>query len=131
MKKQRLILILVSAVLLVALAVGAVFLVKHFTPDAQAGSKTVTFVVIKEDKSEKSFTLHTDAAYLADALVEVGVLSAKEDSGMYTVIDGIEAKWDPDKAWWCITKNGEMCSVGMNEQVIADGDHFEATYTIG
>lgn len=130
MNKKRLALILVSAVVLVALVVGAVFLIKNFAGTAQEGSKTITFVVVKEDKSEKSYTIRTDAEYLADALVEKGVLAAKDESGMYTVIDGIEARWDPDKAWWCITKSGEMCSVGMNEQVIADGDHFEATYTL-
>ena len=50
---------------------------------------------------------------------------------MYTTINGITADWNVDQGWWNIAKSGEALMIGMNEQPIADGDHYEAIYTIG
>ena len=73
--------------------------------------------------------IHADAEYLADALLEEGVIEEKATDGMYTVIAGERADYTLDNSWWCVTKGGEMTSVGMNEQPIADGDSFEITNT--
>ncbi|MBQ7935662.1 MAG: hypothetical protein IJ333_04870, partial [Clostridia bacterium] len=70
------------------------------------------------------------AEYLADALVEEGLIEYAAD-GLYTTIDGITADWSVDESWWCISKDGVSLNVGMNQQPIADGEHYEATYTIG
>lgn len=130
-KKTRILAIVVAAIVLVGLVVGAIFLMDRFKPETTEGDKTITFVVVAADKTEKTYTIDTDAEYLADALVKEGILAAKDASGMYTVIDGIEAKWDPDQAWWNISKEGVALTVGMNDQPIADGEKYEATYTIG
>lgn len=130
MKKKQLILIAISAVLLVGLIIGAVFLWKGSSADPEKGSKAIIFEVVQKDGTSKEHEISTDAEYLADALVEKGLVEYAAD-GMYTTIDGITADWSVDESWWCITKDGEMTSVGMNEQVIADGEHYEATYTIG
>lgn len=130
MKKKQLFLIAVSAVLLVGLIIGAVFLWKGFSADPIEGSKAIIFEVIQKDGTSKEHNISTEADTLADALVEAKLVEYPAD-GMYTVIDGIEASWEANRAFWCITKDGEMTSVGMNEQVIADGEHYEATYTIG
>lgn len=130
MKKKQLLLIAISAVLLVGLIIGAVFLWKGSSADPIEGSKAILFEVVQKDGTSKEHEISTDAEYLADALVEKGLVEYAAD-GMYTTIDGITADWSVDESWWCITKDGEMTSVGMNEQVIADGEHYEATYTIG
>lgn len=130
MKKKQLLLIAISAVLLVGLIIGAVFLWKGSSADPNEGSKAIVFEVVQKDGTSKEHEISTDAEYLADALVEKGLVEYAKD-GMYTTIDGITADWSVDESWWCITKDGEMTSVGMNEQVIADGEHYEATYTIG
>lgn len=130
MKKKQLILIAISAVLLVGLIIGAVFLWKGSSADPNEGSKAIVFEVVQKDGTSKEHEISTDAEYLADALVEKGLVEYAKD-GMYNTIDGITADWSVDESWWCITKDGEMTSVGMNEQVIADGEHYEATYTIG
>lgn len=130
MKKKQLLLIAISAVLLVGLIIGAVFLWKGSSADPIEGSKAIIFEVVQKDGTSKEHEISTDAEYLADALVEKGLVEYAAD-GMYTTIDGITADWSVDESWWCITKDGEMTSVGMNEQVIADGEHYEATYTIG
>ncbi len=129
MKKKQLFLIAVSAVLLVGLIIGAVFLWKGFSADPIEGSKAIVFEVIQKDGTSKEHNISTDAEYLADALVEAKLVEYAAD-GRYNTIDGITADWNTDESWWCLTKDGEMTAVGMNEQVIADGEHYEATYTI-
>ncbi len=129
MKKQTWLMI-VSAIVLVALLVGAVFLWKGCSAKPQTGSKALTFEVVLQDGTSKEYPIRTDAEYLADALVEEGLVTYAED-GMYTTIAGVTADWNKDQGWWNIRKDGTALIVGMNEQPIADGEHYEAIYTIG
>lgn len=128
MKKQTKIIIALAAVLVVLVA-AALVLPAMFTADVQEGEKSFTFTVIYEGK-ETDFEITTDKDYLADALIDEGLLdTAEKESGMYTVIDGVKADYNVDGAWWCVTKGGEMTTAGMNDLIIEDGDSFEATYT--
>ncbi|MBQ9953763.1 MAG: hypothetical protein IJO92_05500 [Clostridia bacterium] len=129
MKKKQLFLIAISAVLLVGLIIGAVFLWKGSSADPNEGNKAIVFEVVQKDGTSKEHEIATDAEFLADALVEEGLVDYAKD-GMYTVIDGIEASWEADKAFWWITVNDEDAGVGMNDIAITDGGHYEATYTI-
>ena len=52
-------------------------------------------------------------------------------SGFYTTVAGVTADYSVDQGWWCVTKDGEMTTKGINELVLADGDKYEITYTIG
>ena len=130
MKKKQLLLIAISAVLLVGLIIGAVFLWKGSSADPIEGSKAIIFEVVQKDGTSKEHNISTDAEYLADALAEAGLVDYAKD-GMYTTIDGITADWNVDESWWNISKGGTALGVGMNDQPIADGEHYEATYTIG
>ncbi len=130
MNKKQKVLIIVGAALLVALIVAAAFLWKGFSADPQEGSKAILFEVVGKDGASKEYNISTDAEYLADALAEEGLI-AYDAEGLYNTIDGTTADWSVDESWWCITKDGERTSVGLNDQVIADGEHYEATYTIG
>lgn len=128
MNKQTKIIIALAAVLVVLVA-AALVLPAMFTADVQKGEKSFTFTVIYEGK-ETDFEITTDKDYLADALIDEGLLdTAEKESGMYTVIDGVKADYNVDGAWWCVTKGGEMTTAGMNDLIIEDGDSFEATYT--
>ncbi len=129
MKKQKWP-IIIGAIVLVALLVGAVFLWKGLSAKPQEGSKAITFEVVQKDGTAEEYPISTQKEYLADALVEEGLVEYAED-GMYTTIAGITADWSKDEGWWNISKEGVPLTVGMNEQVIADGEHYEATYTIG
>ena len=130
MQKAQKWLIGIGAALLVAACCVAMFLWSGFSAKPQEGSKAITFEVVLKDGSSQEFPITTEKEYLADALVEEGLIEYAAD-GLYTTINGVTADWNTDQGWWCITKDGEMTSVGMNEQVIADGEHYEATYTIG
>ena len=130
MQKKQKWLIGIGAVVLVALVGVALLLWKGFSAEPNEGSKAITFEVVQADGSAKEHKLTTDEEYLAGALVEAGLVEYQE-SGMYTTIDGVTADWSKDQSWWCISKDGAQLNVGMNEQVIADGEHYEATYTAG
>lgn len=122
--------IIIAVAVLAILLVGALVAMNAFAPETQAGSKTVIFELIDGEGNSEEFELKTDAEFLADALVEAGLVEYAED-GMYVTINGITADWNADQAWWNICKSGESLMVGMNDQPIADGEHYEAIYTAG
>jgi len=130
MKQKKLIVGLAAALVLLIAVVGVVIVATR--PETQTGDKNISVTIIHKDKTEKELSIDTDAEFLGEAVYEEGVLTDEEyASGFYTVIDGEKADYDADKAWWKVTKDGEMTTVGMNEQPVADGDNFEITYTIG
>ena len=93
---------------------------------------TFVFAVTDKDGKTEEHTISTSEKFLADALIAEGILNADEkESGLYTSVDGIVASWDDGNAWWKIVKDGEMTDKGMNELPVADGDRYEAIYTIG
>ncbi len=94
------------------------------------GNKNITVTVVYKDKSSDVFEISTQKNYLADALVEQKLVEYAED-GYYTTVGGVTADYSVDKGWWCLTKDGQMTTEGLNTQPIADGDVFELTYTIG
>ncbi len=96
----------------------------------QQGEKNITVTVVYEDKTQKEFEISTDAENLGDALYEQKLVTVEEyKTGFYNTIDGVRADYALDKAWWCITKGGEMTTKGANDLIIADGDCFEITHT--
>jgi hypothetical protein len=132
MQKKKIILFSILAAVLALLIAAAALLPNLLSDQATKGDKDITFTVVYEDGEKKTYEISTDAEYLADALLEEKLITEAEyKAGFYTVIDGVEAVWANDNAWWCITENGEMTTKGMNELVIEDGDRFEATYTKG
>ena len=92
---------------------------------------TITLEVIGPDGTSKEHTVKTDSSKnLRQALEGAGLISGEEGPyGLYVkVVDGITADYDVDGSWWSLTKDGELCS-GVDSTPIADGDHFEFTYS--
>ena len=46
-------------------------------------------------------------------------------------VNGEEARYEVNKAYWSIMVNGEYGMYGASEQVVNDGDLFQLVYTIG
>lgn len=129
MKNKKLVVGL-SAFLVVLVAVFAIVFVTN-KPDTTEGQKNIDVTIVYADKETKELDINTDAEFLADALFEEKIITEAEyKSGFYTEIDGVKADFNKDGAWWCVTKGGEMTSVGMNELALTDGDKYEITYTI-
>ena len=102
-----------------------------YTEDTELGegSKTVCVEVKIEDKSI-TFTIHTDAETLGDALVAHGLVEGKESQfGLYIKkVNGITADYDIDGSYWGFYQNGEYMMTGVDTTEIVGGEHFELVY---
>ena len=127
MKNKKLILGMVAGLVILIAGFSALFILNQ--PKAEEGSKEIGVTVVFADKSEKQYTIKTDAEYLADALLEEKIIDEKSSDGMYTVIAGERADYTLDGSWWCLTVNGEMTNVGINDQPLLDGENYELTNT--
>ena len=123
---------IIAVIALLALIAAAVFAYVLLSPEASAGDKTVTVQVVHGDGSEKEFVLSTDSENLRGALEPEGIISGEEGPyGLFiTAVDG-EAADDTLQQWWCITKGGETVTTGVEDTMIADGDHYELTLKTG
>ena len=94
------------------------------------GAKTVKVEVKAEDASV-TFTIHTDAETLGDALLAHELVEGEAGAyGLYIKkVNGMLADYDVDQTYWLLTKNGEYVMTGADTTVIADGEHYELTRT--
>lgn len=92
----------------------------------------ITLVVVHGDGSQKEYTIATDAVTLREALEQEGLVEGTESEwGLYVLtVDG-ETVDEAQQQWWCLTKDGEMSMTGVDDTVIADGEHYEFTLTTG
>lgn len=124
---KKLMTIVVAAAVIVVLTFLISSCGKGTEPSSADGEVSFVFKVIKDGQTTE-FNITSDEKYLANALVDEGLVEYSK-SGMYTKINGIEANFDADGSWWCITENGAMTMYGMNQIEIKDGTSYEATYT--
>lgn len=118
-----------TLILVVALLVGVYFVTR---PQPQEGAKTISVVVVHKDKSEETFTYHTDEMYLAPVLVAEGLIEQDNIvSGFFDTVKGEKADYNADQGWWAVYEGDEMAQVGITELAIEDGDTFRLVYTIG
>ena len=124
--------IIIAALLLLVLVAAAVFFYVNNSQQAVAGAKTITVVVTHADASQKNFTIQTDAENLRGALEQEKLIEGSESEyGLFvTGVDG-ETADDSLQQWWCFTKGGETLMTGVDDTMIADGEHYEATFTVG
>lgn len=133
MKNKKIIIILcvVLAVLIAGFAAVWHFSKKNATP-SDSDMKEITLIIVDDKSESKDYTILTKSETLGDLLFEQRFISEDEyKAGFFLTVKGITADFNENEAWWCITKDGEMTTVGANEQIIKDGDKFEITYTIG
>lgn len=95
-----------------------------------SGSKTVQVQVEVENRAV-TFTLHTDAENLGEALLAENLIAGEESAyGLYVkTVNGMLADYDKDRSYWAFYKNGEYMMVGVDATVIADGEHYELVWT--
>lgn len=122
MKRSAKVLFLLTVMIALCMCVGC-------QKQAQEGKKDITLTITYKDSKSETLELSTNKNYLAEAMVEAGLIEYAED-GYYTTINGVTADYNVDKGWWCLTKDGVMTTQGLNTQIIADGDAFELTYTV-
>lgn len=118
---------IISGVILALLVVAAVLALIFLRPDANPGSKAIVFQVTHSDGNVVNFDIRTDSENLRGALEQENLITGNESAyGLFvTEIDG-EAADDGQRQWWCFTKDGEMLNTGVDDTMIADGEHYEA-----
>ena len=89
------------------------------------GAKTVTFTVEAEGKMI-NFTLKTDKANLGEAMYEHELIN---DPSFFNVLNGIEASWEKDRAYWSFYTGDTLMPYGVNDQAINGGESFRFVYT--
>ena len=127
--KNRKMLVLVLALVIVAGAMAGVYFGTR--PDTVQGAKEYAVTVIHSSGDQEVFLLHTDAEMLDDALLEAELIAGEDGPYGMTVItvDGEDAVWDTDNAYWCIYIGEEMATTGISEIPVYDGSAFTLEYT--
>ena len=94
------------------------------------GAKTIEVELVVEE-NKITFTIHTDADTLGDALLEHGIINGEEGAyGLYVkMVNGIIADYDVDGSYWGFYQNGEYLMTGVDTTSIVGGEHFEIVYS--
>ena len=124
--------LLIGLPVLVAIAVlfGVVYTL--FAPKAAAGAKELSIEVVDDTASSQTYTVHTDAQYLRQALEEQKLVSGSESEyGLWVqTVDGETAN-EANQEWWGYDINGVQAEYGVDSQPIADGDVILFTLHVG
>lgn len=130
MNKKNILLLCLAAVVLVGLLLGVYFATR---PQTSQGAKTITVEVVHKDGTEKTFTYHTDAEFLGQVLQDNKLVEGVQ--GEYglniTAVDGEEASWEKDQAYWALYIGQEYAQTGADSTPVHDGDVFRLVYTKG
>ncbi len=138
MEKKSNTLKIVSAILVLAIAIGALVLVfQKNRPAASEGTKAYTLTVVDDQGTEKAYSGKTDAEFLSDLMDELAAAGdfsyegSKSDYGLYIeAVNGLRADYDADGAYWSIYVNGEYGQYGADAQPVADGDAYSLVYEV-
>lgn len=129
MKQTAKIAIAALAVLMLVGGMLGIYLASR--PAAVQGGKDIAVEVIHADGSSKTFTYHTDAEMLGEVLLAEGLVQGEDGPyGLYIdTVDGEEAVYEEDGAYWALTIGGEYATTGVDSTPIRDGDSFQLIYT--
>lgn len=129
-KKNKIIGLACIALVAVIAIFGIIYFVNSAKP--QEGVKTITVTVVHKDKTSKDFTVKTTEENLEAALLQDKIVSGDTgDYGLFiTEADGEKADQN-NQEWWCITKGGANVDTAASLTMIADGDKYELTLTVG
>ena len=130
MKNKKLVIAAIAVIVVIGLMAGIWFATR---PETEAGSKGYTVTVVHGDGTVKEFAYRTDAEYLAEALLAEGLVSGEDGQYGLTIItvDGEDAVWATDNAYWAIYVGEEMAMTGASEIPVYDGSTYKLEYTIG
>ncbi len=123
---------IIAVCVLIALVVGALLIYNANKPAAQLGDKNIVVTVVHKDESKREFKINTSAETLRAACEEQNLIAGDESEyGLYVkTVDG-ETVNEDNQEWWSITKDGEMLMTGVDDTMIADGEQYAFTFTVG
>ena len=90
-----------------------------------------TVIVIHEDGTEKTFTYETTEKFVGPVLEEAGLI--KGNAGPYgmeiTHVDGVQAIYNTDKAYWAVYEGEEYALQGIDTTPVVAGGVYKLVYT--
>ncbi len=89
------------------------------------GATSVTLLIEAGEKSI-TLTLKTDKEKLGDAMFEVGLI---EDASFFSILNGIEASWSADQAYWAFYQGETLMNHGVNDTTIESNAQYRFVYT--
>ena len=134
MKNKKTFVSIVALVCLVSLLLCGCSVKLPFGNKPSTGDeKTFTLQIVHSDGTTVEKKITTTQNYLANALFDEKILVEEDalNTGMYTIVDGEEASWEKDQAYWGFYVNGGYAVEGMNTTEIQDGAVYKLEYTRG
>jgi len=132
-KSNKKLIIGLSVLVAIAILFGVVY--ANFSPKAASGAKELTIEVVDDQAASQSYTVHTDAEYLRQALEETEGLTIEGTESEYGLmvetVNGVRADYDTDGAYWAFYLGEEYCSYGVDQQPVQDGETYRIVYTVG
>ena len=127
---KKFVIAIVALVAVVGILLGVWYATR---PDTQEGLKSFTVTVVHGDGTTKTFDLKSDAEYLGPVLLEEGIVEGEMgDYGLYIhSVDGEEAVWETDNAYWSIYEGDTPAVTGADAVVLTDGGVYKLVYTRG
>ncbi|MDD4368194.1 MAG: DUF4430 domain-containing protein [Oscillospiraceae bacterium] len=110
--------------MLVAALLSAIW--QYNRPQTSQGSKQITLEVDYGSGRQEQFNVRTDASYLKEAAESVLELDGEASSygfALYSV-NGVQADFTTGSQYWAIYVNGQYGQYAIDQQPVADGDHF-------
>ncbi len=97
------------------------------------GGKVIYFDVTFSDGSTSSYTIHTDAATVGEALLDEELIAGEESQyGLYVkTVVGETLDYDADGMYWAFYENGEYAMTGVDATQITDGATYAFMATKG
>ena len=124
---KKLAAVCIAAAVLVAAFVGVYVSTR---PQTQQGEKTILVEVVHGDQTSKEFTFNTDVEYLGQVLeAEELVVFENGAYGMFiTTVDGEQAVYEEDGAYWALYEGEEYATTSAAGIVLTDGGVYKLIY---
>jgi hypothetical protein len=128
--------IVIGAVCLVVLIALFTFIYNKFSAKPTVGAKNITLEVVNSEGETTSYTLDTDAEFLRQAMDELEAQgftyegTESEYGIMIESINGEQAIYATDNAYWSLYVNDEYGQYGADSQPVTDGDKYTWKYEV-
>ncbi len=101
---------------------------------AAEGSKNIIIEVKDSEGNVTTYEVTTDAEFLRQAMDEAEGLTYEgtdsEYGMMVEVVNGEQAIYAEDNAYWAFYVNGEYGNYGIDSQPVTDGDTYSIVYEV-
>lgn len=123
---------ILTAVILAAAVLCFFLIYRQFGAKPTAGAKHITLEVVDQNGEKTTYDVHTDAEFLKQVMDETEGFEYWGTEGDYGImvesINGIQAIYDQDNAYWSLYVNGEYGNYGADSQPVVDGDTYTWQY---